>query len=83
MKFDELYKNTKYVEFEGTAIIKGEKEHKCWHCGEKTVWFDSQFLVPLCSEECCRAKWDEYIEETIKSNERVKNKTEGFENSTI
>jgi len=85
MKFDELYKDAKdmmQVEFEGTAVVKGKKEHRCWHCGEKTVWFDIQFLAPLCSEECCRAKWDEYIEETVKSNERFKkSKTEGFENS--
>ena len=63
MNFDELYPNTgcgEEFEFEGTIIAKGNDEYSCWNCGKKTKWFDLSFLAPLCSEECVRAKWEEF-----------------------
>jgi hypothetical protein len=75
-KFDGLYPDREYVELRdiGTAVVKAERVYRCWHCRKETSWVDIHFLAPLCSEECCRAKWDEYFEATIKSNERYKNK---------
>ena len=49
--------------FEGDELfyIKGQP-HKCWHCGDDTNWASINFEgAGFCSQECCRAKWDEYF----------------------
>jgi len=68
--FDNLYPDASCgteVRFEGSLLVKDDKEHTCWHCGRKTFWVDILFPAPLCSEECCKAKWDEYWEANSKT----------------
>ena len=59
-KFDNLYPESTYVEFDGGQIYRSNTIGVCWHCHEKTFWVDLGFLDYLCSEECNRAKWEEY-----------------------
>jgi len=64
MKFNEIYQHSIFLdahEFEGSFIIKGNKLAPCWHCKELTFWVDGNFQAYLCSEECQRAKWEEFI----------------------
>jgi len=63
-KFDTLYPNITHgeqIEFEGSFLFRAESSYPCWHCGEETHWIDGNFEAHLCSEECERAKWDEYL----------------------
>lgn len=66
MKFDALHPDataslTEQYPFEGSFIFKAETPNPCWHCGEETQWIDGCFEAFLCSEECDRAKWNEYF----------------------
>jgi hypothetical protein len=66
-KFDALYPTQPThvqqtpITFEGSALIRCDEPDKCWHCGDLTSWVDMYFETHLCSEECERAKWTEYI----------------------
>lgn len=51
-------------------ISRHDSTGKCWHCGEETEWLDLSFQTWMCSEECYKAKWDEYWEASAKSAER-------------
>lgn len=67
MKFDLLYPNQPMtldqhdIEFEGSSIWKYGEPNPCWNCGELTSWIDLNFEAYLCSEECERQKWAEFI----------------------
>lgn len=67
-KFDELYPNqiagdlNHSIDFEGSELIKTDEEQPCWNCNELTKWADINFQAYLCSEECERIKWQEFIE---------------------
>lgn len=52
------------IEFEGDQLVRTAKLQLCWdNCGRSTYWTSSSFAcAPLCSEECCRNKWNEYFE---------------------
>ncbi len=56
-----------HIEFEGSELIKGNEPGACWHCGCPTRWVDTNFQALLCSEECSRAKWEEYFKEDLVS----------------
>lgn len=61
MKFIDKYSQAEFLdqyEFEGVAIYKDKFLHKCWNCGRYTYWIELFFMVPLCSEECFRAKYE-------------------------
>jgi len=64
MKFDDKFPEAKHLDqfsFEGSEVIKGDTEGKCWNCGEMTLWADISFMAYLCSEECSKQKWNEYF----------------------
>jgi len=66
MKFDDLYPNqpmelgTPDIQFEGSSVWKYGEPQPCWHCEELTSWIDISFEAHLCSQECERAKWEEF-----------------------
>lgn len=68
-KFDDLYPRSPYlftVEFEGSFLSKGDdtdEPYECIACGHLTHWLDGFFNAPLCSEECERIAWSDYIKE--------------------
>lgn len=61
MKFADKYPSVKPIEWEGVeGIIRGRVAEPCWHCKEPTEFVDIDFQAHLCSDECQKAKWDEY-----------------------
>lgn len=67
MLFEEKYKELKdyeQVEFENTKIMKMTTKNNCVFCRQKDSYFvDTQFQVPLCSEDCTRSMWKAYQDE--------------------
>lgn len=62
MKFSDKYPEAKYLEQVEHSIIKAGGSYPCWHCGQPTSFADIDFGAPICSEECSRAKNDEFWE---------------------
>ncbi len=60
MKWDDKYPDAAYLDEMESCIVKGCVPRPCWHCGAATVWYEINFGAFLCSEECVKAKWDEY-----------------------
>ncbi len=53
------------IRFEGDEYLRHTGgPGLCWHCGHPTPWLSISFEAHICSEECGRAKWDEYLEAT-------------------
>lgn len=49
--------NAKWEDF----LIKGSREGYCAVCGEKTDMIDITFEVYICSVQCSRSLWEEYV----------------------
>jgi hypothetical protein len=57
MKYDEKYPSTPYGVQPYPGVIKmAGNPLPCWNCREPTEWWDIEWSVPLCSEECLKAK---------------------------
>jgi hypothetical protein len=63
MKYDEKYKKVDQNWLNG-GMFKGTEEWICATCGECTLWVEPTFQAPVCSDECYKSLWDEYIELT-------------------
>lgn len=72
MLFEEKFKNTKdydQVSFDKTILMRLPSKNKCAYCRRvETFWVDVNFQLSLCSEECNKATW---IEFNNQSNQEV------------
>lgn len=62
MKFDQKYPGAEALDEPDASICKFSSARPCWHCGAMTTWADIDFGAWLCSEECLKAKWEEFKE---------------------
>jgi hypothetical protein len=62
MEYKDKYPNSKVNEEVEKCITKVESETPCLHCGKLSQFVDLDFEANFCSEECNRAKWQEYEE---------------------
>jgi len=62
MEYKAKYPNAQVNEEVEHGIVKGVEETPCIHCGEPSQFVDLDFEGNFCSEECNRAKWQEYEE---------------------
>ena len=62
MKFSDKYPEAKYLEEVQPGIIRVNGNSPCWNCGQPTSFADIDFGAPICSEECSKAKNDEFWE---------------------
>ena len=65
MKFDLKYPYAS-VGHQVCDILRVDIGGPCWHCGDHTKWAEINFQGYLCSEECVKAKTEEYIEEAMR-----------------
>ena len=73
MKFEDIKPNADSkdeISFEGSLLFRSPIKARCWHCREFTHWIDINFEAYLCSEECERAKWQEFKEAFNASTEK-------------
>lgn len=64
MKFEEIYQNFVYLQQaprEDCFIFKGRDPHPCWNCGDPTIWIEGDFQAYLCSPECVKQKYIEFL----------------------
>lgn len=65
MIFDEVFSKLNYLEsiyIEGSELIKSSDHHSCFVCGKQTHWLDINFQAALCSLECEREAWSDYLD---------------------
>jgi GT2 family glycosyltransferase len=67
MKFEQKhpdYKGDAQIIFNESAINRIDSLSPCAVCKSLTCWFETQFQVHICSEECFESIWKNYYEET-------------------
>jgi endogenous inhibitor of DNA gyrase (YacG/DUF329 family) len=60
VNFDKRYPEVE-TGFEPGNVFKTEDVAPCSKCGTPTVWVEISFEAHVCSEECQRLWWDEYL----------------------
>ena len=60
MKYDDKYPNAVFHDEPEPLVVKLSTT-SCWHCKCITNWWHLFFEMPLCSEECFKFEYEEFI----------------------
>jgi len=72
MKYSDKHPNPKHLREVEPGVIYCEGEPTpCWNCGSPTNFWDLDFQAPLCSEECLKVRYEEYLKALAAEGEEV------------
>jgi hypothetical protein len=66
--YDELYPSAIELSFVEGDLLKATRSQPCSGCGRQTSWIEVNFGAYLCSEDCAKQAWNDYVEASMWGN---------------